>query len=210
VLKAWWYRFFGTLHVFDLDVIDHVYQEDSDYWPEVPREVASFIVFRQGSNISQDFFSPIGPFTVMPNWRLTPVHTNGTISFVPIAGHRYMIAGRMNIQSRDGADVDGFHTLSLDKVILGQGLRLHSVATTNNGAKFNVLASTQLTLTRTGDDVALSFPSATGFTYHVEYKTALNAAAWTPLTTRAGNGSTQTVGDSSPGGQARYYRLRVE
>ena len=61
-----------------------------------------------------------------------------------------------------------------------------------------------------GGDVTLSFPSTTGFTYHVEYKTALNTSAWTPLTTRAGNGSTQTVSDSNPGGQARFYRLRVE
>jgi len=210
VFKAWWYRLYGTLHVFDLDVIDEVYQEDSDYYPEVPREVASFVVFRQGSNIAQDFFSPIEPFDVMPNARLAPVHTNGTISFVPIAGHRYMIAGRIHIQSREGADVDGFHTFSLDKVVLGQGLRLHSVAATNHGAQFNVLASTSLTLTRTGGDVTLSFPSATGFTYHVEYKTALNAPAWTPLTTRAGNGGPQTVSDSSPDGQARFYRLRVE
>lgn len=210
VLKAWWYRLYGTLHVFDLDVIDKVYQPDSDYYPEVPHEVAGFVVFRQGSNIPQDFFSPIEPFTVMPNARLTPVHTNGTISFVPVAGHRYMVAGHIHIQSREGADVDAFHTLSLDKVILGQGLRLHSVATTNNGAQFNVLDATRLTLTRTGGDVTLSFPSATGFTYHVEYKTALNATAWTPLTTRAGNGGTQSVSDSNPGGQARFYRLRVE
>ena len=210
VLKAWWYRLYGTLHVFDLDVIDQVYQEDSDYYPEVPHEVAGFVVFRQGSNISQDFFSPIEPFTVMPNWRLAPVHTNGTISFVPVPGHRYMVAGHIHIQSRDGADVDAFHTLSLDKVILGQGLRLHSVAATNNGAQFNILDATRLSINRTGGDIALSFPSATGFTYHVEYKNALNAPAWTPLTTRAGNGSPQTVSDSNPGGPARFYRLRVQ
>ncbi len=210
VFKSWWYRLYGTLHVFDLDVIDQVYQEDSDDWPEVPREVASFIVFRQGENSARDFFSPIEPFTVMPNWRLTPVHTNGTISFVPVAGHRYMIAGRIHIQSREGADVDGFHTLSLDKVILGQGLRLHSVAATNQGAQFNVLAATPLAIARTGNDVTLSFPSATGFTYHVEYKNALNAPAWTPLTSRVGNGSPQTLNDSHPGGSARFYRLRVE
>ncbi len=211
VFKAWWYRLYGTLHVFDLDVIDEVYQPDSDYYPEVPHEVAGFVVFRQGENSARDFFSPIDPFfEMMPNSRLNPVHTNGTISFVPVPGHRYMIAGRMHIQSRDGADVDGFHTLSLDKVILGPGLRLHSVATTNHGAQFNVLAATPLTINRTGGDVTLSFPGATGFTYHVEYKTALNAPAWTSLTTRAGSGSLQTVNDTNPGGQARFYRLRVE
>lgn len=210
VLKAWWYRLYGTLHVFDLDVIDEVYQPDSDYYPEVPHEVASFVVFRQGSNISQDFFSPIEPFTVMPNWRLAPVHTNGTLTFVPVAGHRYMVASRIQIQSREGADVDAFHTLSLDKVILGQGLRLHSVATTNNGAQFNILDATRLSINRTGGDVTLAFPSATGFTYHVEYKTTLNAPTWTPLTTRTGNGNVQTVNDPNPAGQTRYYRLRVE
>lgn len=211
VFKSWWYRLYGTLHVFDLDVIDKVYQEDSDYYPEVPHEVAGFVVFRQGENSTRDFFSPIDPFfEMMPNSRLNPVQTNGTLSFVPVPGHRYMIAGRMHIQSRDGADVNGFHTFSLDRVILGEGLRLHSVAATNQGAQFNVLDSTRLTLTRTGGDVTLSFPSATGFTYHVEYKTAFNAPAWTPLTTRAGNGSIQTVNDLNPGGQTRYYRLRVE
>ncbi len=209
VVKAWWYRLYGTLHVFDLDIIDEVYQADSDYYPEVPREVASFVVFRQGSNIAQDFFSPIEPFQVMPNSRLNPVHTNGTISFVPVPGHRYMIAGSLRIQSREGADVDAFHTLSLEKVILGQGLRLQSVAATN-GAQFNVLDATPLAITRTGGDVTLSFPSAPGFTYHVEYKTTLDATAWTPLTTRAGDGGTQTVTDSSPGGQSRFYSLRVE
>lgn len=211
VFKAWWYRLYGTLHVFDLDVIDEVYQPDSDYYPEVPHEVASFVVFRQGENSTRDFFSPIDPFFEnIPNARLNPVQTNGTISFVPIAGHRYMIASRIHIQSREGADVDGFHTLSLDKVVLGQGLRLHSVAATNNGAQFNILDATRLTLTRPGGDVTLSFPSATGFTYHVEYKTAFNAPAWTPLTTRAGNDTNQTVNDLNPGGQTRYYRLRVE
>jgi len=212
VLKGWWYRLYGTLHVFDLDVIDKVYQPDSDYYPEVPHEVASFVVFRQGANQTGDFFFPIDPFVEMiPNSRLTPVHTNGTISFVPVAGHRYMIASRIHIQSREGADVDGFHTLSLDQVVLGQGLRLHSVATTNNGAQFKVLAATRLSIIpAAGGGFTLSFPSATGFTYHVEYKTALNAPTWTPLTTRAGNSVVQTVNDANPDGQTRYYRLRVE
>jgi hypothetical protein len=207
--KAWWYRIYGALHVFDLDVIDEVYQPDSDDYPEVPREVASFVVFRQGENSTRDFFSPIEPFTVMPNWRLAPVHTNGSLSFVPVAGHRYRVAGRIQIQSREGADVNAFHTLSLDKVILGQGLRLHSVAGTN-GAQFNVLVATSLTLTRTAGEVTLSFPSATEFTYHVEYKTAFDAPLWTPLATRTGDGGAQNVIDSNAGGSARFYRLRVE
>jgi hypothetical protein len=212
--KSWWYRLYGTLHVFDLDVIDEVYQPDSDYYPEVPHEVASFVVFRQGANETRDFFFPFEPFFEMiPNSRLNPVHTNGTLSFVPIPGHRYMIASRLHIQSREGADVGGFHTFSLDKVILSPNLQLHSVAATNLGAQFNVLTGnpgTPLTIARTDGDFTLSFPSATGSTYHVEYKTALNAPTWTTLATRAGNDSAQTVTDSNPGGSARFYRLRVE
>ncbi len=211
VLKDWWYRLYGTLHVFDLDVIDEVFQEDSDYYPEVPHEVAAFVVFRQGSNSSQDSFSPFPPFfRPIPNARLAPVHTNGTISFVPMVGHRYMVAGRIHIQSREGADVDAFHTFSLDKVVLGSGLRLHSVAVTNHGAQFNVLAATRLSIIRTGSDVTLSFPSTTGFTYHVEYKTALDTSAWTPLATRAGDGSAQSVIDPNPSGSARFYRMHVQ
>lgn len=211
VLKSWWYRLYGTIHVFDLDVIDDLYQEDSDYTEDVPHEVASFVVFRQGESGTRDFFFPIDPFVEMiPNARLNPVHTNGILSFVPEAGHRYMIASRLHIQSRQGADVDGFHTFSLDKVVLSPSMQLHSVAATNHGALFNVITGTSLTITRTGDDITLSFPSTTGSTYHVEYKTALNAPTWTPLTTRAGNEGTQTVTDSTPGGPARFYRLRVE
>jgi hypothetical protein len=212
LIKGWWYRLYGTVHVFDLDEIDEVYQEDSDYYPEVPREKAGFVVFRQGSNSPGDSFSPFPPFfQPIPNARLNPVRTNGTISFVPMAGHRYRIASRIHIQSREGADVDAFHTLSLDQVVLGQGLRLHSVAATNAGAQFKVLAATQLSITPApGGGFTLSFPSTTGFTYQVEYKNTLNAPVWAPLATRAGNGSTQNVSDSNPGGQMRYYRLRVE
>ena len=202
-LIPWWYRVSGLVGVFDLDQLDQLFPEESDPI-DVPHEVAAFDIYQQGQVPGPDFFG------VIPNARLTPIRTNGTLSFVPVAGHRYAVGGSIRLRSESGADVDAGHTLSLDHVVLGSGLRLNSFAVTN-GAQFNVLAATRLTPTRTsGGEVTLSFPSATGFTYHVEYKTALNATAWTPLATRTGNGNVQSVNDSAPGGPARYYRLRVQ
>ncbi len=177
----------GYVAVFDLDQLVQ----------NVPRKIAAFDIYQNRG-------------TQLPNPGLTPIHTNGTLSFVPATGHRYAAVGFIGLEAESGANLDASHTLSLDQVTLGQGLRLHSVAATNNGAKFNLIAATRLTISRTGGAVALSFPTATGFTYHVEYKTLLNDSPWTPLTTQAGNGGTQTVTDSSAGGLARFYRLRIE
>ncbi len=173
--------------VFDLDQLDQ----------NKPRKIAAFDLYQNRG-------------TQLPNPGLTPIHTNGTLSFVPATGHRYAAVGFLGLTAESGANLDASHTMSLDQVTLGHGLRLHSVAATNTGAKFNVVAATRLTISRTGGDVALSFPTAAGFSYHLECKNALNDSPWTPLTSRAGNGDTQTVTDSSAGGSARFYRLRVE
>lgn len=196
--RDWSYAVEGFVAVFDLDLLDQ----------NVPRKVAAFDLDQQGWAGPPDSRVLFG--RVIPNARLTSIRTNGTLSFVPVAGHRYAAVGFIGLTAESGADLDASHTLSLDRVTLGHGLRLHSVAATNNGAKFNLVAATRLTIGRAGDEVALSFPTATGFAYHVEYKTALHDAPWTPLTTRAGNGGTQTVTDSSAGGSGRFYRLRVE
>ena len=210
-LKDWWYRIYGSIRVFDLDVIDQLYQVDSDEFIEVPHEVAAFQVFQQGANQTQDFFSPIEPFIgPMPNARLTPIRSSGTASFVPVAGHRYAVAGHIHIQSRNGADVDAAHTLSLDHVLLGPGLRLNSVAI-NNGAQLKVFDATRLAITQTGgDEVTLAFPSVPGFTYFVEFKNSLDVSDWTQLATRVGDGGVQAVTDSISGRPARFYRLRIQ
>jgi hypothetical protein len=208
-LRTWWYRLYGSIRVFDLDIIDRLFQADSDYYPDVPRHVAAFEVVQQGANDSQDIFG-LEPYGEILNARLTPIQTNGIASFVPVAGHRYAIVGRIHIQSRQGADVDAGHTLSLDEVHLGPGLRLNSVAVAN-GAQFKALTGTQLTVIQTSsNELMLSFPGTSGSTYFVEFKNALDASAWTSLATRTGDDNVQNVSDSITGGAARFYRLRVQ
>lgn len=196
--RDWSYTVEGFVAVFDLDQLDQ----------NVPRKMAAFDLDQQGWAGPPDSRVVLG--RVITNARLTSIHTNGTISFVPVAGHRYAVAGFIGLEAESGANLDASHTLSLGQVTLGDGLRLHSVAATNNAAKYNLVAATGLTIGRTGGDVTLSFRTTTGFSYHVEYKTALATSTWTPLATRAGNGGTQTVSDPSTGGSARFYRLRVE
>lgn len=196
--RDWLYIVDGFLAVFDLDQLDQ----------NVPRKVAAFDIYQEGWPGSPDFLVRFG--NVITNGRLASIHTNGTLSFVPVAGHRYATAGFIGLQAESGVNLDASHTMSLNRVVLDPGLRLHSVSTTNHGAQFNVLDATKLALTRSGGDVMLSFPSAEGITYHLEYKTALNASAWMLLATRNGNNTSQSITDPITGVPSRFYRLRVE
>jgi len=209
-LHTWWYRLYGSIRIFDLDVIDRLALPDSDYYDDVPREVGAFEVFQQGSNIAADSFGPLDPYPDVPNSRLAPIRGTGMASFVPVPNHRYAVVGRIHVQSRDGADVNAGHTLSLDHIVLDPGLRLHSVAS-KDGAHFRILSATRLSATPTnGGQVILSFPTTVGFTYFVEFQNSLESDNWSILESRSGDGSLQNVGDSGGGESPRFYRLRLE
>lgn len=62
-----------------------------------------------------------------------------------------------------------------------------------------------LTITRSGADVVLSFPTEAGFNYDLEYKTQLTATDWRRLTTVSGDGSTRSVSDPLSD-TPRFYR----
>jgi len=53
------------------------------------------------------------------------------------------------------------------------------------------------------------FLSQQGFSYFIEFKTQLQAAVWSPLTSLQGNGAVTTVIDDSPASASRFYRVRV-
>jgi hypothetical protein len=53
----------------------------------------------------------------------------------------------------------------------------------------------------------ISFPTQTGFTYRVFYRTNLVAGNWTLLTTVLGNGSVMTVTDSTAASSQRFYEV---
>lgn len=56
---------------------------------------------------------------------------------------------------------------------------------------------------------SFSWPSLTGFSYRVESSSTLTGA-WSPLTTRAGDGSIQQFTTPAPGTEKIFYRLSIE
>jgi hypothetical protein len=59
--------------------------------------------------------------------------------------------------------------------------------------------------------VTLSFPTAAGYSYTVQYKDSLSTGTWTALpagTAIWGDGSVKTVSDG-PIGAKRFYRLAI-
>ena len=68
-----------------------------------------------------------------------------------------------------------------------------------------------LTASRSGQNVLLSFPTQDGLSYTVQYKDDLSGSTWTSLpqgTAIGGNGSVKSVIDSPPGAK-RFYRLAI-
>jgi hypothetical protein len=65
-------------------------------------------------------------------------------------------------------------------------------------------------LVRANGTNSITFPTATGKTYTVQYKNHLLDPAWTNLTTVQGTGAVQTVVDpTTPGQPTRFYRVMV-
>ena len=69
--------------------------------------------------------------------------------------------------------------------------------------------SVAITPSLNGGNLRLAFPTQTGFTYTVQYKTNLLSATWTTLTTTNGTGSTAVV-TSGISGANRFYRLQIQ
>jgi hypothetical protein len=66
------------------------------------------------------------------------------------------------------------------------------------------------TPTVVSNNLNLVFPSQTGFTYVVEYKTNLSSPAWISLLSTNGTGSPVLIQDSTTNSPSRFYRVRVQ
>lgn len=63
---------------------------------------------------------------------------------------------------------------------------------------------------RSGTNILVSFATATGKTYTVEFKAALTTPpAWQTMATVSGNGQVRTVTNSLAAAASRFYRLRA-
>jgi len=72
------------------------------------------------------------------------------------------------------------------------------------------VGSVNLSIARSGNNANISFPTQSGFSYQVQYKTNLVDVNWLPLGSPvAGNGSVQTIPDPI-GSQQRFYRLSIQ
>ena len=64
-----------------------------------------------------------------------------------------------------------------------------------------------LSAARAANNINISFPTQNGWGYRVFYKTNLTSGSWTLLNSTAGNGSVESVTDSSPGDNQRFYKV---
>ncbi|HTQ51449.1 MAG TPA: hypothetical protein VMJ12_12115, partial [Candidatus Acidoferrales bacterium] len=64
-----------------------------------------------------------------------------------------------------------------------------------------------LSATRVGNNINISFPTQPGGNYRVFYKTSLTAGNWIQLTSVLGDGTVKTATDSNPSGSLRYYKV---
>jgi hypothetical protein len=60
-----------------------------------------------------------------------------------------------------------------------------------------------------GTTVSIQFPTQPGYNYTVYYSISLNPANWQTLTSISGNGTVETVTDTS-GGVERFYRVQAQ
>ena len=61
-----------------------------------------------------------------------------------------------------------------------------------------------------GQDFSLTLATSPGLLYFLEFKDSLSDTPWTSLPGVLGDGSSQTLTDSSRNRQERFYRVRVE
>jgi hypothetical protein len=76
-------------------------------------------------------------------------------------------------------------------------LRLLNAPVSANGLKFS------------SNTLSFIFATTTGFTYVVEFKTALGNATWTTLLTTNGTGNPVLIQDPTTNASSRFYRIRV-
>jgi len=85
-------------------------------------------------------------------------------------------------------------------------LRLSSGTFNPNFLMFVPASGITLSASRSGGNTLISFPTQSGLTYRVFYRTNLTAGNWTLLTSVLGDGTSKSASDSTTAGQ-RFYRV---
>jgi len=102
--------------------------------------------------------------------------------------------------------LDGsLQTLQLE----GTSVTNHDEANVNFFMLLPVTPTPKLTATISGGNIHISFPTQTGYTYLVQWKSHLTDASWTLLASLPGNNAVQSVSDPSTVG-SRFYRVQIQ
>ncbi len=101
----------------------------------------------------------------------------------------------------------GFETIG--PCVWASDTSLASYGNVQVGPLVSTPTSVAITPSLSGGNLKLSFPTQTGFTYTVQYKTNLLSATWTTLTATNGTGSTAVV-TSAIGSANRFYRVSIQ
>jgi hypothetical protein len=64
-----------------------------------------------------------------------------------------------------------------------------------------------LSATSSGNNLTLAFPTQTGASYRIFYRTDLTTGGWILLSTLLGDGTVQQVTDSLTAGDRRFYKV---
>jgi uncharacterized repeat protein (TIGR01451 family) len=70
-------------------------------------------------------------------------------------------------------------------------------------------APTIVSITQAGSAVTISFTTALGASYTLEYKNSFSDSVWTTVSSAAGTGETMSAIDSAATASTRFYRVRV-
>ena len=68
-------------------------------------------------------------------------------------------------------------------------------------------SAVKVSAARSGNNINISFPTQTGWSYRVFYRTNLTSGSWTLLNSAVGNGTVGTITDSGAGGGQRFYKV---
>jgi len=105
---------------------------------------------------------------------------------------------------------DGTTSASLTNAVAIAAGSLHSLAILGTVPPTQTPPLLQTQFVSSSASFSVSVPTVPGLTYYLEFKTALSDPTWTPLMVVFGDGTTQTLSDSTAGSPQRFYRIRIQ
>ena len=208
----WPYRTNGIPQAVSQDYLraDYVGSFSSDYQ-------LNFFAGGDWANYTRDF--PAGSFNVYARSSGVSFNTMNLGQVVSGAGTTNQVIKHLGQWSALGTGINNYGWLPLTDAggVAPVILKLGGVSTLQVGTPtgdcypnyFMLVPASGINLsaTRVGNNINISFPTQPGGNYRVFYKTSLTAGNWIQLTSVLGDGTVKTATDSNPSGSLRYYKV---